>query len=203
MAEEIHKIPNKIRSWKEAASYIYKEKCGGTSAEQINDYRQKLEQANSGRSHPAAADIRWWPWIHHVILNRPIIFEGPNPVCPKPEPETVVKPKEPGPVSPPEPKADLPALDISAPPKVKQPAKVTRETQKSIEKAIRSAAVLTGKLNNVGLKETAAKLNEAKKEATKAASGNSEARAKQALDSLNIILKDGEKAYNKIREELK
>ena len=229
---DIQKVPNNLNSWKEAGKYIIQHKCGEAFAnpeefckdytnkeeceaaisEQIEHYPEKLKEANPGKPHPGAADVRIWPprqiriWFN---IGEDFIFEGPDPECKIPEPawDGDVLDISPVPEKPDEEKPD-PAQkpDEEKPVKkngIKKPAKVTAKTKSEIEKTITQAEILIGKLKGIDRKEAAGKIEKAKKEAQNAAKGKSEKQAANALQNLKKQINEGQKIYKKTIEEWK
>ena len=199
---DVQKVPNSVKSWLEAAKHILKKDCGNAFADAdkfcqgypdkqkckqsitqtIKNYSSKIKSANANKPHPAAADIRWWPWVHHKIFGRSIIFKAPDPVCkvPKLPAPTITKitlqPVEPKPT---EPKDTTPVKPGNGtkpvkPPVVKKPRKVSSSTKKKIQGAASQANALIPKLKKVGLNSEAAKLKSAKETAEAKAKGKSE-----------------------------
>lgn len=169
-------------------------------------YPKQLQDKNPGRPHPAAADVRWWPWIDHNVQGEDIMFEGPDPVCPKPPAPEPCKPcQAPGPAEP----VPLEGFDLSKPvhgrKKKHLPARVTQETKNKLSQA--ADQVKTLKLVEILRKlrepDLANKLQNATNEAkkiieTKAAL--SEKKARQALKNLNALIKEARQTIKKIRE---
>lgn len=208
---DVQKVPNNVKNWLEAAKYLYKQECKEDApAKEAKEYSQKLQKKNPGRPTPASADIRWWPWVRHKIFDSDIVFKGPDPVCPQPEPafeplDIGPKPEEkpePKPEEKPEPKPDK--KPVKPPIKkngTKKPAKVSDTTKKQITTKANRAATLIKKMNALKLKKEAAALKQAAEAARDAAKGDSEKEAKEALTALNAELENGKQKYNKIAKD--
>jgi hypothetical protein len=220
---DVQKVPNSVKTWLKAAKHILtkdcgnafadadkfcqsypdKEKCKGEIAKTTKDYSKKLKNENGNKPHPAAADIRWWPWFHHKLLGRSIVFKAPDPVCelPKLPAPTITKitlqPTEPKPIDS---KITKPTEPVK-PPVVKKPRKVSSSTKKKIKGAASQANFLIPKLKKLGLKTEAAKLKTAKETAEAKAKGKSEKDAKSALNNLKSTYAKSYKKYKKILEE--
>ncbi len=231
---DVQKVPNSVKSWLEAAKHILtkdcgnafadadkfcqgypnKEKCKGKIAKTIKNYSYKLENENANKPHPAAADIRWWPWFHHKILGKDIIFKGPDPVCKLPEvpgattTQIPIEPIEPVEPKPAEPKGTTPEKPENGTKPVKnggssKARKVSDSTKKKIKGAASQASFLIPKLKKLKLNAEAESLKRAIENAEAKAAGKSESEAKSALNSLKSTYLKSYQKYKKILEEYK
>jgi|GEM_PF-2530081 len=228
---DVQKVPNSVKSWLEAAKHILtndcgnafadadkfcqsypdKQKCKQSIAQTIKNYSSKIKSANANKPHPAAADIRWWPWFHHKLLGRDIIFKGPDPVCklPKLPAPTITKitlqPTEPKPT---EPKDTTPVKPENGKKPVKnggssKTRKVSSSTKKKIKGAASQARFLIPKLKKLKLNAEAESLKRAIENAEAKAAGKSESEAKSALNNLKSTYLKSYQKYKKILEEYK
>jgi len=191
---EVKSIPNNTSNWKDAASYLIKnnKSCAFGVEESVDSYAEKLKQANPRRPNPRSADVRWWPWLHHNIFDEDVIFKGPDPECKEPPASQPGKPENPQPVEPP---------PVEPPPPEEKP--VSKETKDRSKRATMRAAAVMNKLKQVGLNEIAAQISGAREDALRTAEGESDDKAKKAMERLNTLCGKGEAEYQKIRSQLK
>ena len=191
----IQRVPNSIRTYPEAALYLFKDKCGkDPTAEEAKAYAKQLREANPDRPHPAAADERWWPVIQQA-LEKNIIFPGPDPVCPKPPTPPPCKPcDEKGPFDP----ELFNPLDlvpeepsVSGKKKKRLPVKVTLKTKNKIKEVVNKTEKdkLIKQLTDLRKKDLAKKLEKA---INIAEGAKTEKEAREALKNLNGLIKSGE-----------
>ncbi len=192
---EVKSIPNTTSNWKDAASYIIKtnKTCSNGVQESTDEYAERLKQTNPHRPSPKSADIRWWPWLHHAILDEEIVLKAPDPVCKEPPPPPVTPPPVAPPVAPP------PTTPPVEPPPAETP--VSNETREKGKRAIARANGTVAKLSTVG-GTSGGQISRAKDEAQQALEGTSDEKAKKAIERLNSASSRGEAEYKKIRGDL-